>query len=285
MKSLKIILMLMVVLTLSLSFTSCIHSTENGHASVIMQKYGSSKGIQPVAVGPGVYFEGFGETYHDFPTYQINWVYTKDATEGSSANEEFTFQTKDGMNCEMDLGIAMNFDIDKLPIMYSKYRKDVEEIRNTTVRNEIRDALNRVAGSMSVDYVYGEGKGKLIDSISMMVKSNLSKTGIIMDHIYLIGAIRIPDAVSQSINAKVQMTQDAEKEQNKVALATASANIAIAKARGIAEAKKIEADGEAYYNKTVAASITPAIIEVKRIEKWRGVYPTTYGVNGGLLIK
>jgi hypothetical protein len=43
------------------------------------------------------------------------------------------------------------------------------------------------------------------------------------------------------------------------------------------EAKKLSADAEAYFNKTVAASITPAYVEYKALEKWNGELPQMMG--------
>ena len=275
--------MLLTVLAVSLS--SCMHRTEIGQASVILEKYGDNKGVQPKAVGPGNYFESWGQSYYDFPTFQVNYTFTADATEGSENNEQFTFQTKEGMECSMDLGVAMHFDFDKLPLMYSTYHKQVEEIRSIVLRNAVRDALNRISGNMPVESVYGAGKGLLIDTVYKVVKANLAPTGIIVDRISLIGSVRIPKQVKEALDEKVTMTQQAQKKENEVAMATAQANIAIATAKGKADAKKIEADGEAYYNQTVSKSLTPQIVELKRIETWDGHYPQTYGVNGGLIIK
>lgn len=284
MRNFKILTIILIVSAL-FSLTSCIHNTPIGEASVILQKYGSDKGIQPQAKGPGTYFESFGQNYYNFPTYQVNWTFTADKSEGSKTNEEFTFQTSEGMVCAMDLGLAMHFDFNMLPKMYAMYHQQVDEIRGVVVRNSIRDALNRVSGNMPVESVYGAGKGILIDSVFHIVRANLASTGIIIDRLYLIGAIRIPQSIKNALDAKVAMTQQAQEMQNAVAKATAQANINIATAKGIADAKRIQADGEAYYNRTVAGSLTPAIIEAKRIEKWNGVYPVTYGLNGGLLIK
>lgn len=276
---------LSLLLILAISLSSCMHRTEIGQASVILEKYGDNKGIQPKAVGPGNYFESWGQDYYDFPTFQVNYTFTASSTEGSKDNEQFTFQTKEGMECSVDLGIAMHFDFDKLPLMYSTYHKQVEEIRAIVLRNSVRDALNRISGNMPVESVYGAGKGMLIDTVFKVVSKNLAPTGIIVDRISLIGSVRIPDAVKAALDAKVTMTQDAQKEQNKVLLAQATANINVATAKGLADAMKIKADGEAYYNRTVSSSLTPQIVEMKRIEVWDGKYPTYYGVNGGLIIK
>lgn len=270
------------VIAFLVSLTSCMHTTEPGNASVINKKYGSEKGIQKTAVGPGVYFTSFGEDYYDFPTFNVNWTFTREKTEGSPDNEEFTFQTKEGMECSCDLGLVMSFEFDKLPLMYQTYRKGVDEIRSIVVRNEIRDALNRVAGNMPVESVYGEGKGKLMDTVKLIVKNKLEPTGIIVNNISLIGSIRIPQTIKDALNSKVQMTQEAQRSQNAVIKAEADARIKVAKAQGDAEAMLTNARAEAEANKLKNATLTPLLVQMRWIEAWEqgGASVPTYVAGG-----
>lgn len=284
MKKLKFVLFAIIAVVMATSFTSC-QKVEAGYVGVKVNLLGTDKGVQRQVLGVGRYWIGINEELYKFPTYQINYVYTAAKDEGSEANEEFSFQTNEGMVCSCDLGVAMHFEQDKISQMFQKYHKGEEDIRAVVVRKEIRDALNRVAGSMPVETVYGSGKGKLMDTVENIVKAKLAPNGIIIDDVSLIGAIRIPKSIEDALNLKVQMTQEAQKAQNQVAKAKAEADIAVAKAQGMADAKKIAADGEAYYNRTVSGSLTPQIVEMKRLEKWDGHYPQTYGVNAGLMIK
>lgn len=278
--------MFLALVAVSLMFTSCEYvKIESGNVGVKVDLLGSDKGVQTEVVGVGRYWLSMNEELYPFPTYQVNYVYTRDETEGSEANEEFTFQTKEGMICKADLGLSMHFEQSLISKMFQTYRKGVDEIRSVVVRKEIRDALNRVASGMPVEYVYGEGKGKLIDSVKYIIKNKLAPNGIIIDDLNLISAIRIPKSIEDALNMKVKMTQDAQKAENEVAKTKAEASIAIEEARGRAESKKILADAEAYYNRTVSGSLTSQIVEMKRIEKWDGTYPSTYGVAGGLMIK
>ena len=59
--------------------------------------------------------------------------------------------------------------------------------------------------------------------------------------------------------------------------AEANAKIAVAKAEGEAKAMKIKADAEAYYNRTIAASLSKLIIQEDWIEKWDGKLPQVQG--------
>lgn len=284
MKSLKFILFSVILASMTFSFTSC-HKIEAGYVGVKVNLLGKDKGVQQEVLGVGRYWIGWNEDLFKFPTYQVNYVYTAGETSESPTNEEFSFQTIEGMVCSCDLGLSMHFERDKIAQMFQTYRKGEEEIRSVVVRKEIRDALNRVAGNMPVETVYGAGKAKLIDTVSIIVKNRLAPTGIVIDGLSLIGAIRIPKTIEDALNLKVQMTQEAQKAQNQVAKAEAEARIAIAKAQGVAGSKRIQADAEAYYNRTVSGSLTPQIVEMKRLEKWDGKYPVTYGLNGGLMIK
>lgn len=281
MKTIKFLLILMITI---FSFSSCMHTTDPGNASVINKKYGSDKGVQTTAVGPGTYFASFGEDYYDFPTFNVNWTFTKEETEGSPENEEFTFQTKEGMECSCDLGLVMSFEFDKLPLMFQTYRKGVDEIRSIVVRNEIRDALNRVAGNMPVESVYGEGKGKLMDTVKQIVKNKLAPTGIKIENISLIGSIRIPETIKAALNSKVQMTQDAQRAQNEVIKAEAEAKIKVAKAQGDAEAMLTNARAEAEANKLKNSTLTPLLVQMRWIEAWESggaTVPTYVAGNSG----
>jgi regulator of protease activity HflC (stomatin/prohibitin superfamily) len=277
----KKIILAIVAVVFVLSFSSC-SSVPVGSVGVKVNKFGGEKGVDATVLSVGRYWIGWNEELYLFPTYQVNYTFTKSSTEGSPNNEEFSFQTKEGMECSVDLGIAMHYNVDKIVKMFTTYRKGEEEIRSVVVRNAVRDALNKIAGSMPVESVYGSGKGLLVDSVQKVVQQNLAATGIILDKISLIGSVRIPESVQSALNAKVQMTQDAQRVENEVAKEQAQANISIAKAKGEAESLKIKADAEAYYNRTVSSSLTPTIVQVKWIEAWQdGGSKVPQYINGG----
>ena len=269
---------------LLVSVTSCTN-VPVGNVGIKVYKLGGAKGVDTEVLGVGRYWIGWNEELHLFPTYQVNYTYTRESNEGSPDNEEFMFQTKEGMECSMDLGVAMHFEMNSIVKMFTTYRKGQEEIRSVVVRNTIRDALNKIAGNMPVESVYGAGKGLLVDSVYKMVSSALAPTGILIDKVSLIGSVRIPESVKEALDSKVRMTQEAQRAQNEVAKAKAEADIQTTKARGEADALKIKGEGEAYYNQKVSSSLTPQLVEMKRLEKWDGHYPQTYGVNGVLMIK
>ena len=86
-----------------------------------------------------------------------------------------------------------------------------------------------------------------------------------------------PESLRQMIEAKNAAVQAALKAENEVKEAEANAKIAVAKAEGEARAMKIKADAEAYYNRTIAASLSPLIVQEDWIEKWDGKLPQVQG--------
>ena len=92
-----------------------------------------------------------------------------------------------------------------------------------------------------------------------------------------------PKSLLAMIDAKNTAIQSALKAENEVKEAEANAKIAVAKAEGNARAMKIKADAEAYYNRTIAASLSTMIIQEDWIEKWDGKLPTYSGGNMPLI--
>ena len=244
-----------------------------GSVGVKVYLLGTNKGVDNEVLDVGRYWIGMNEELYIYPIYQVNYVYTREVIEGSPTNEEFVFQTAEGMECSVDLGVAITFQKNKISWMFQKYRKGPDEIRAVVVRNAIRDALNKEASLMPVESVYGAGKAKLIESVHAIVKSKLDTTGIIVDNISLIGSIRLPGTIKEALDSKVAATQKAQQRENELREAEAAAKKMVATAQGEADANRIK-----------TSSLNQQIIEWQRltnekaaIDKWNGVLPQVTG--------
>ena len=72
------------------------------------------------------------------------------------------------------------------------------------------------------------------------------------------------------------MVQEAQKSQNEVLKIKAEAEKKIAEAQGNAESLRIKGNAEAEYNRKIAASLSPLIVQQMMLEKWDGKLPV-YG--------
>jgi regulator of protease activity HflC (stomatin/prohibitin superfamily) len=252
-----------------------------GNVGVKVYLLGGNKGVDSEELGVGRYWIGWNEELYIFPTFMQNYCWTKgdDAACGSSNDESLSFQTMDGMTANADVGISYSIDPDKVTKIFQTYRRGVQEITDTFLRNMVRDALVKNASTKPIEYVYGAGKAELIASVQKDVQDQVGPIGIKIDKIYWIGEIRLPETVIASINAKNAATQMAQQRQNEVAQATAEAQKKVAEAKGEADSTLLKAKAQAEANRELAASITPELVQYRALEKWDGVLPRMTGSN------
>lgn len=261
-------------LVLLLSVTACTY-VPAGNVGIKVNMLGGDKGVDSEVVGPGKYWLGINEQMYIFPTFMQNYVWTKDPAEGSPNDESISFQTVDGMTANADIGISYTLNPDKVSNIFQTYRRGVDEITDTFLRNMVRDALVNEASNKPIEYVYGAGKAELIDAVQVDVAAQVEPIGIKIDKIYWIGDIRLPQTVIDSINAKNAATQMAQQRQNEVAQAKAEADKKIEDARGVAESILKVAEAQAKANKILSESLTVEFVQYEALQKWNGVLPTS----------
>lgn len=195
--------------------------------------------------------------------------------------KEFSVNTKDAAVFSMDPVLAYQLNRDMASKVFSKYRKSLREIEAGYMRTCIYDAYRIVANDYTSDELMSS-RARFEAEVRAMLDKSLGDEGFIVTE--FTSQITPPESLRQMIDAKNAATQSALRAENQVKEAEANAKIAIAKAQGEAEAMKIKADAEAYYNKTIAASLSDKIVAEDWIEKWDGKLPTyaTTG-NGGLI--
>jgi len=273
----------LIALTIASLLTACDY-VPAGNVGVKFNLYGGDKGVQEEIVLPGKYWLGWNEEMFIYPTFTQNYVWTKDNTEGSPNDESISFQTKEGLVVNADVGISYRIDPKKVSLIFQKYRKGVDEITDIYLRNLVRDAIVKTSASMQIESVYGEGKIDLIESAIKDVKSRVEDTGIIIENIYWVGEFRLPETVVTTINKKIEATQVSLQRDIEVQTAVAEAKKQKAQALGEAEAIRIKAEAEANANTVVTKSITDTLIEYEKVKKWDGKLPQVTG-NSSSLIK
>jgi regulator of protease activity HflC (stomatin/prohibitin superfamily) len=248
-----------------------------GNVGVKVNMLGGEKGVDTEVLGVGRYWIGINEELYLFPTFMQNYVWTAGVDEGSPNNESISFQTADGMTANADIGISYSIDPDKISIIFQTYRRGVEEITDTFLRNMVRDALVKQSSNKPIEYVYGAGKAELIAAVQKDVADQVGPLGIKIDKIYWIGEIRLPTVVLESINNKNAATQMAQQRQNEVAQAKAEADKKIEDARGVAESILRVAEAQAKANRLLADSLTNEFVQYQAITKWNGELPRMTG--------
>lgn len=266
----KKILLLCSVLVL----TAC-ENVDVGNVGIIVHKLGGSKGVDAEEVGVGRYWLGVNDELFSFPTFSQNesWI------RSTNKDESITFQTKEGLSVNADIGITYNIQADKVSVVFQKYRKGIDEISDIYLRNMVRDALVKEASTRPIESVYGEGKADLIEDVEKLVRSQVQDIGINVEKINWMGDLRLPPTVVEAINAKIGATQKAAQRENEVAQAKAEADKVIETARGEAESRLTIARAEAQSIEIRGRALrdNPNVIELNKIEKWDGQLPQIVG--------
>ena len=213
-----------------------------------------------------VWYNPFTESVFTYPTMVQRKNY-----------EKFTVNAKDASVFTMDPQLAYHINPDKAVAIFVKYRKPIEELENGYIRSCIYEAYRTCGNAYTSDSLMSN-RAKFEADVRSRLEKSLAQEGFIVDE--FTSAITPPASLTEMIDAKNRAIQAALKASNEVKEAEANARIAVAKAEGNAQAMKIKADAEAYYNKTIAASLTQQIIMEDWIEKWNGQRPTVQGGQG-----
>ena len=216
-----------------------------------------------------VFYNPITTAVHTYPTYVQRVDY-----------KPFTVNTKDAAIFTMDPTMAYYLNRDKATDVFFKYRKSLEEIQEGYMRTVIYDAYRVTANNYTSDELMAN-RAKFENEVRVMLEKTLTDEGFTVTE--FTSQITPPESLRKMIDAKNAAVQAALKAENEVKQAQANAKIAVAKAEGDAKAMKIKADAEAYYNRTISASLSPMIVQEDWIEKWDGKLPQVSGGNTPLI--
>jgi regulator of protease activity HflC (stomatin/prohibitin superfamily) len=246
-----------------------------GHVGIKISNAGSDRGVNKDAVTTGwVFYNPLLSSVYEWPTYVQQVVLTANPNEGNALNEEISFTNADNMAINADISFAYHLEADKVPEFFVKFRTDdMKTFSHGYLRSLIRDKFNEVGGKYKIEQIMGDN-GPFIAEVKQAVQKEISPFGIVLEAQFgFIGAPRPPKAVVDMINSKVAAVQLAQQKQNELVQAQADAAKTVATAEGAAKSLTLTAKAQADANRILSESLTPQLIELKRIEKWNGVYP------------
>jgi len=249
-----------ILLALSALALGACTRVDPGHVGVKVNRYGSGAGVQEQALGVGTYQTMFGVDIYEYPIYT--------STHAWAGEETFSFQDRSGLIVSGDVSVAYRVDPVKAPVLFQKYRTDMEGIVNGPLRNAVRSALVEAASNMTVEEIYGPGKTVLINKALQTVRAYFEPFGLHVEQLYWAGSIQIPETILNQINMKIKNEQEALAAEANVATVEANSRARIAEARGLAEATEIEA---------AALRANPEILKQRAIETWNGELPQYLG--------
>jgi len=247
-----------------------------GNVGVLIHRSGGG-GVDSTPLGVGFHFKWpvFQEIV-EYPVYMQTLVLTRTDREGNAYNEEINVNSVEGQPISCDVSLSFELDITKVPFLYSSFRTDIRMITHGFVKQTIRQALQEVVGRTEIVNFLGKDKAKVVNLTQEDLQKRLGEYGFQVKQ-FTLNEVRAPDSIVKAIEAKNTMAQEALRAQNELQKKQFEAQQRIIEAEGEAKAILTRAQSQSESNRLLSASITPTLVEYKRIEKWNGQLPQVSG--------
>jgi regulator of protease activity HflC (stomatin/prohibitin superfamily) len=259
------------VTTLLAGMGSSCDLIEPGHVGIEVDLYGKDRGVQDYPIVSGmVWYNPLTTRIFSYPTYVQTAVWTANLNEGRPLNEEISFNSREGLVITADVSLSYQLEAAKVPAFYVKFRSDdLNQFTHGFLRNVARDAFSAIAPNFTAEEIYGAKKEEFLARVGDRIDEKVHDLGVNLQQFGFIGAPRLPGNVVEALNAKIRATQDAIRVENELRQAEAEAKKRIAAAQGEAEANRI-----------LSSSLSPTLLEWRRLElveasirKWDGALP------------
>jgi regulator of protease activity HflC (stomatin/prohibitin superfamily) len=246
-------------------FFSC-ERIDAGHVGVKVNQYGDNKGVDDVVAVTGmVFYNPFTTRVYEFPTFIQHKEYKGD--------NSFIVNSKDGS--EFAVSPIMNYSVqrEKVPGIFSKYRRPLEDIEEGFLKTAVYDAFRLATNKYTADELISN-RAVFEVEVRRLLDGQLLKEGFIINQ--FTSNLVYPETFKKSIEAKNNAVQAALRAENEVKTAEAQAKIKVATAEGNAQAMLTTAKAEAEANRLKQSTLTSLLLQQQWIEKWDGKLPV-YG--------
>jgi regulator of protease activity HflC (stomatin/prohibitin superfamily) len=251
--------------TLTFLFFSC-ERIDAGHVGIKVNQYGDNKGVDDVVAVTGmVFYNPITTTVYEFPTFIQHKEY--------KGENSFIVNSKDGS--EFSVSPIMNYSVqrDKVPAIFSKYRRPLEDIEEGFLKTAVYDAFRLATNKYTADELISNRAVFEIE-VRRLLDGQLLKEGFVINQ--FTSNLIYPETFKKSIEAKNNAVQAALRAENEVKTAEAQAKIKVATAEGNAQAMLTSAKAEAESNRMKQVTLTPLLLQLEYINKWDGKLPV-YG--------
>lgn len=253
------------VLLLVVLVNSC-ERIDAGHVGVKVNLYGDNKGVSDVTEVTGmVFYNPITHNIYEFPTFIQHKEYTGD--------NSFIVNSKDGSEFHVSPIINYSVQREKVPTIFSKYRRSLEQIEEGFLKTAVFDAFRLATNKYTADELIGNRQQYEIE-VRRILETQLLKEGFTIQQ--FTSNLVYPETFKKAIEAKNNAVQAALRAENEVKTAEARAKIKVATAEGNAKAMLTSAKAEAEANTLKQRTLTPLLLQQQWIEKWDGKLPV-YG--------
>lgn len=245
-----------------------------GYVGIEISRIGN--GVQPAPLQPGIKLRNPLTTdIVEYPIFMQTMNLASADREGVHGGQ-INVNSIEGQPLSLDVSMSFELDAAKVPQLYTRFRKDIEQIQSVYVTATIRQALQEVMGSEQIADILGPKKAAVVSRAQDLLTKRLSPDGIMVKQ-FTINELRAPQSVINAINEKNVMQQQALTAQNQLQKQEFEARGAAIQAEGRAKAILAEAEAQAKANRLLSESITPTLVQYEMTKKWNGQMPQVTG--------
>ena len=262
---------------------SCTYKVDPGYAGVI---YSMDGGIETETLGQGFHVVAPWKKVIEYPVSTETVYYTKNNDDGDEKKDNsINVNTKDGKQVNVSVTYAYHMDEVQLPSVFEKFRGQKSEVIEAGyMKNEMYQAINEITSQYSLMDLVGDKRPQINEAILDKFRNSLEPYGIVIETFNLSDVV--PDEqTKEAIQAVVNAQNALEKAKVEKEQAEVDAEKARVAAKGKADAELIEAEGTAAANAKLQESLTPLIVEQRKLDKWDGKLPGIVAGNSNLLIQ
>jgi regulator of protease activity HflC (stomatin/prohibitin superfamily) len=159
--------------------------------------------------------------------------------------------SSNGLEIGVEVSVRWRPTIDQLPDLHITYGQDYY---SKLVQPELRSVTREVIGQYTPDELYSTKRTELQGQIFNMVKARIESSFVRLDAI-LIRGVTLPDQIRLAIEQKLKSEQEALEYEFRLQKESLEA-----------DRKKIEATGQAEYQRIITQSLSPDFLRYKGIE-------------------
>src|SRR5579884_654456 len=176
---------------------------------------------------------------------------------------------------------TMNYHIEpsKAPDLYQRVGTDFAD---KVIDPAFADFVKEVVPQYAATDILGK-RDEIRQRARDALAKNIERYGLTVDDVYLSDITFSPD-YQQAIERKQTAQQQVEAERQILAQKAVQADQAVVEAKGKADARVAQANGDAQANKLLTQSISPELIDYLRWTRWDGRLPQVTGGSSGTLI-
>lgn len=209
-----------------------------GSVGVKVNQFGNDKGVMDAIECTGtVTYNPIKYDIYEFATTIQHKEYT--------GEEAFIVNSKDG--AEFHVSPIINYSVkpESVVDVFKKYKKELPDLETSFIKTAVYDAFRIATNSFSSDsLISNRQKYELL--VRQLLDKELLPNGFTISQ--FTSNLAYPETFKKAIEAKNGMVQQAQQAENKVRLAHANAEIAIANQKGVSESMIIQASSNAKIN-------------------------------------